>query len=128
MIIIGIDSSNRAHINGKFATSINKHSFYALAFMYFGIGKIAKKETYFTTYICNTKIKKNDVIKMELNCYIKTLKFWVNDQMVDDSIIDIDFSNNNVYNMAITSYNKQNSIKIINFTYRHLSIAKSNHC
>ena len=106
VIVIGIDSSNKMYINERFVTTSNKHLFYVFVFLDFGIGEITKKENKsVTTYICNLKIKKNDIIKMELHCFNKTLKCWVNDQIIDATINDIDFRKNNVYNMAISSYN-----------------------
>ena len=125
VLIIGIDSSKRMHINQRFTALTNKHSYHALVFFDFGIGKITKKmkndNNPITAYVSSTTIKKNDIIKMELNCCSKKLKFWYNDQMLDNSIIDIDVGNDNVYHMAISSFNQENSIQIISFTYHHLS-------
>ena len=114
-IVIGIDSSRKSYTDSNFAVQHNnKSSFYGLCCLDLGTGKVSKKDG--TKYVCDIKIKPNDVIKMRLNTCNKTLKFWINDEEINVDINNIDFRNK-IYNMAFSSYDKQNTIEIINFSY-----------
>ena len=118
-IFFGIDSSNKSIINERFTTKRDiDHRFYATGFNGQSIWTYTNETS---KDIHAYGIKTGDIIKMELNCKDKIIKWYKNEKF--DNVIskDIDFDNKK-YNMAvefICNSGKELSVKLINFNHIH---------
>ena len=110
---IGIDASNKECSEGDFSsTSTNKYPFYSY---FFDGNQYSWKDGKYESERIGWK--NDDIIKMELNAYNKTLIFYVNDKQVFKHF-DIDFENERKYVMAaLLGTNRK--LEILNFEQIH---------
>ena len=115
LIIFGIDSSNKKHLNNRFSANYtsgwikNEFEFYGCGFSIDCIWSYTKE---IDDQECDYGIKKGDIITMELNLRNKTLKWYINDQYINFILTKINFDNKK-YNMAIELRNS--SVQLIDY-------------
>ena len=103
-LVIGIDASNKVHIDGEFYANYgSKYTYYAFG-IYTGWGGIVYQH-HVPNFKCGHIISlydvNNTVITMELNVKDKTLKYYINGTDQAIPFEDIRFEKDTVYNMAI---------------------------
>ena len=111
VICIGIDSSNKKHIDVDYSNpEINYCNFGA----YYCGGKKYGHDLAYNGVDYGDAWGEDEVIKMELNTKKRTLQFHVNDKNQGIAFKDIDFKNK-TYHMAIAMYGEQDSLELIDF-------------
>eukprot|EP01084_Bolivina_argentea_P130047 229608_1 len=111
-IYIGIDSSNKTHYEGYFWNNVlNRNNWYA----YGGSSPYRYCDWIDYENIPKGKpIRKDDIIKMEVNVVDKTISYTVNEEdlgIIFDNII----LEKRTYNLAICLTEENDSVQIINF-------------
>lgn len=113
-ICIGIDGSNKLYLNESwYDDDINTNKYYAIEF---GLNMHEKFsiDQYCGDYAMLT-IKSNDIIKMELNTFQNTLRYYVNDYDLGIAFDNIDFYFNRKYFMAVSMRDYGQILKLLSF-------------
>ena len=112
-ICIGIDSSNKLHINERFQNGDD------MAPQFYGYGSNGRRYepddcNVLTVWTKEAYYKTGDTVKMICNTMHQTLEFWVNSKLCV-TWNNIDFDQTKFYHMAISLYSTQDSLKLIDF-------------
>ena len=120
LIAIGIDSSNKAHVDRDFYDCDNANPYYANEIYANGMGILYSHDasnSYSNRYAFTRIDTIGSLITMELNVKNRTLNYFINDIAQGNAFKNIYFDENTVYNMAVYGGGKNNTIQLTDFSH-----------
>ena len=110
---IGIDSSDKKHINTDFYSVLSKNKYFHYAY-----GTChesgAVYSLYNNSYKYGRKVRKGDVIKMKLNTFSRSIMYWHNGWSQGVAFQGVNFRKNRVYHLAVY-LNHGQKVKLLDF-------------